>query len=274
MCPQCASKQWSASPWRSSSSERPEAMKHKLPPLAGRSVTRQARTSAIARRLSRPPVNLARCVPKTKLKAFLSDGFCFCDAFALISGSMSASEAKPAARAAALPEEEESDEDELPLGAGVAAAAALGLGLALLRKILPFGKRRKEARKPPPPPDPGLRPEIAPPPHPAVVAAWSVRAVGDFLRFSELGALAPAFAEAGVDGAMLLQLTAADMASLGATHRVQRVRRCEWAIRERRRGALSADAAPVRRRSSGSASACRPRARRRSRRWRWRCAGG
>lgn len=116
-----------------------------------------------------------------------------------------------------------SAEDGLDAGTGIAAAALLGAGLFLLRRVLPFGRRSSRGAAGGAPVS-HFRAGDLPPSSRAVVAAWSTRAVSDFLRHVELAQHAKAFAAAGVDGELLLTLTPGDMAELGVTQRVQRVR--------------------------------------------------
>ena len=162
----------------------------------------------------------------------------------------------------------ESDEgEELGAGTGIAAAALLGAGLFVLRRVLPFGKGRGGARpRAGGPPVPHFRASDLPPSSPAVVAAWNTRAVADFLRHCELGQHAKAFSAAGVDGQLLITLSAADMAELGVTSRVQRVRpsrthargargRTPRSSAARRRRRQRHDAAPRAKKATGAAAA-------------------
>jgi hypothetical protein len=135
------------------------------------------------------------------------------------------------------------EEEALPPGSGLAAALVVGVASLLLKRVFRRGggtapaSRRAHGGDGDADGVDGGASGGAPggghaahfrardlPPGPGVVAAWSVAAVCDFLTHIDLGHLAGAFQDNGIDGAMLLSLTAEDFAELGVVHRLQRVR--------------------------------------------------
>jgi hypothetical protein len=126
-------------------------------------------------------------------------------------------------------------EDALPPGSGLAAALVVGVASMLFKRVFRrrsgSGSDARASRRATPPGDaPGEGHHVSHfrardlPPAPGVVAAWSVAAVCEFLAHIGLSQYAPAFEDNAVDGAMLLSLTAEDLAELGVAHRLQRVR--------------------------------------------------